>query len=57
MTEHKTSKSSQVIIPVYKYFFSIERMRLKLQGFYYTVENIHGASNPSNYPDIVFLQQ
>ena len=29
--------------------FRIERIRLRLQGFSYTVEHIHGASNPSDH--------
>ena len=27
----------------------MEKLRLKLQGFCYTVEQVHDASNPSDY--------
>ena len=47
MTDHKPL--SMCNNPKAQAPFCIERIRLKLQEFCYTVEHIHGASNSSDY--------
>ena len=48
MTDHKPLKN-MFNNPRAEAPFRIERIRLKLQGFCYTMEHIHGARNPSDY--------